>query len=61
MLVAATSLGPVPQSLWMMASILDEECAVVNVNAGTGHGQWSHGTVLRPSGSADPLAHGGSG
>jgi hypothetical protein len=61
MLVAATSLGPVPQSLWMMASILDEECPAVNVGAATGGGQRSHGTVPRPSGSQDPLAHGGSG
>ena len=57
MLVAATSLGPVPQSLWMMATILDEECPVVNVDAATGHGQRSYGTVLRPSGLAGSATH----
>jgi hypothetical protein len=33
-LVAATSLGPVPQSLWMMASILDESGPSVNRRRG---------------------------
>jgi hypothetical protein len=61
MLVAATSLGPVPQSLWMMASILDEECPVVNVDTGTGHGHRSPAPCFARRDSEDPLAHGGSG